>query len=85
VDLELLLEELGTRHISSIMVEGGAKLAASFIRARLIDKYVFFIAPKLIGKPGVDLIGGTLDKITGLRIDKVEQVGADLMVEAYPE
>jgi diaminohydroxyphosphoribosylaminopyrimidine deaminase/5-amino-6-(5-phosphoribosylamino)uracil reductase len=85
VDLELLLEELGSRYISSVMVEGGAKLAASLIRAGLVDKYVFFIAPKLIGKPGVDLVGGALDRVTELRIGKVEQVGADLMVEAYPE
>jgi diaminohydroxyphosphoribosylaminopyrimidine deaminase/5-amino-6-(5-phosphoribosylamino)uracil reductase len=85
VDLELLLEELGSRDISSVLVEGGGKLIASFVRVGLVDKYVFFIAPKLIGKPGVDLIGGALDKIAGLRIEKVEKVGADLMVEAYPE
>lgn len=85
VDLELLLEELGGREISSVLVEGGSKLVASFVRAGLVDKYVFFIAPKIIGKTGVGLIGGALDKNAGLRIDMVEKVGADLMVEAYPE
>jgi diaminohydroxyphosphoribosylaminopyrimidine deaminase / 5-amino-6-(5-phosphoribosylamino)uracil reductase len=85
VDLDSLMEELGSRHVTSVMVEGGAKLVASLTRAKLIDKYVFFIAPKLIGKPGVDLVGGALDTIVELQIGKVEKVGADLMVEAYPK
>ncbi|OIO87527.1 MAG: riboflavin biosynthesis protein RibD [Candidatus Aquicultor secundus] len=100
VDVELLLEELGSREISSILVEGGGKLAASFVKAGLVDKYMIFIAPKFIGKQGVDLIGGRLDVMKELRIESIEQLGKgkaedtvkdikdgieDILVEAYPK
>ncbi|HEY3374308.1 MAG TPA: bifunctional diaminohydroxyphosphoribosylaminopyrimidine deaminase/5-amino-6-(5-phosphoribosylamino)uracil reductase RibD [Candidatus Aquicultor sp.] len=84
VDLEMLLEELGERHISSIMVEGGSKLIASFARAGLVDKYMLFVAPKLIGEQGVDVIGDKLDAVRELRIERVERLGEDILIEAYP-
>lgn len=85
IDLETLLEELGSKQIASLMVEGGGKLIASFVEAGLVDKYTIFVAPKLIGERGVDLVGGRLDVITELRIDSIEQLGEDLLIEAYPK
>ena len=51
-----LLKKAANFGIHSILLEGGAELAASFITAGLIDKYVFFISPKLIGR-GKEAIG----------------------------
>jgi len=84
VDIESLLEELGGREISSVIVEGGSKLIASFVKADLVDKYMIFISPKLIGERGVDLVGGRLDEMKELKIESIKQFGNDLMVEAYP-
>ncbi|HZD59254.1 MAG TPA: bifunctional diaminohydroxyphosphoribosylaminopyrimidine deaminase/5-amino-6-(5-phosphoribosylamino)uracil reductase RibD, partial [Anaerolineae bacterium] len=84
VDINLLLEELGRLEVSSVIVEGGGNLIASFVRANLVDKYLIFIAPKLIGERGVDFIGGKLKSIEEVRIERVERVGEDLLIEAYP-
>lgn len=85
VDIELLLEELGKLGISSVMLEGGGNLIASFVKAGLVDKFMIFMAPKLIGERGVDFIGGKLDAIKELRIDSVEHVGEDALIAAYPK
>lgn len=85
VDIEVLLEELGGREISSLIVEGGSKIIASFVRTGLVDKYLIFVAPKFIGTKGVDLIGGNLGSIKELRIEKIEKLGEDMLIEAYPK
>jgi diaminohydroxyphosphoribosylaminopyrimidine deaminase/5-amino-6-(5-phosphoribosylamino)uracil reductase len=49
VDLRSLLSELARLEVASVLVEGGAELAASLIRAGLVDRVAFFLAPKLVG------------------------------------
>ncbi|MGO0121755.1 bifunctional diaminohydroxyphosphoribosylaminopyrimidine deaminase/5-amino-6-(5-phosphoribosylamino)uracil reductase RibD [Desulfothermobacter acidiphilus] len=49
VDLRLLLQELGKREITSLLVEGGATVNASFLDGRLVDKVVWLVAPKIFG------------------------------------
>jgi len=49
VDLAALMEELGTRDIQRVMVEGGGELIASLIRARLVDEIYTFIGNLIIG------------------------------------
>src|SRR6185436_18700911 len=56
VDLRALLAALARHRIKSVLVEGGAQIITSFLRARLIDRVVVVIAPKLIGK-GTEAIG----------------------------
>ncbi len=73
--------------ISSILIEGGAGLAGSFIRERLIDKYIFFVAPALIGD-GIPSIGDfgvkRLNKAVRLKDISSRMIGRDLMITAYP-
>ena len=40
-----------------MLLEGGAGLAAAALRARVVDRVFFFLAPKLIGGDGVPMIG----------------------------
>lgn len=47
--LESLLDELGSRGILQVMVEGGAALAGSFHREGLVDEYWLYIAPAIMG------------------------------------
>lgn len=85
VDIEVLLEELGAKEISSLIVEGGSRLLASFVKAGLVDKYLIFVAPKFIGGQGVSLIGGKLNSIKELRVRYVGKVGDDIFIQAYPK
>ena len=84
VDVELLLEELGRLEISSVLVEGGGSLIASFVKAGMVDKYMVFVAPKLFGESGVDFVGGKLDSARMLSITATERFGDDILIEAYP-
>jgi len=89
VDLAALLNVLGARDVTSLLVEGGAEVAASFISTGLGDKYLVFAAPLVIGgaaAPGpVGGIGPTLlaDALR-LRLDAVERVGDDALLTCYP-
>ena len=49
VDLKALLQELKTRGISRLMVEGGARVIRSFLAARCVDWVLLTIAPTFIG------------------------------------
>ena len=52
-----LLDELGSRGMTNVLIEGGGKLTGSFLDQRLVDEVHVFIAPKIIG--GIDAIGAT--------------------------
>jgi len=89
VDLEKLLRELGRRGITSVLVEGGAAVNYSFAKEGLVDKFVFFIAPKLLlGENTPAMRGPGLRKMaeaTRLRIETIGKIGEDVKVEAYPK
>ena len=88
VNLDALCAVLGERGIASVLVEGGAVLTAALLRQRLIDKMVFFVAPKIIGGDGVSAFGpcgiDTMEQALSLRDLTSRQVGDDFMLEAYP-
>ncbi|WP_449241306.1 bifunctional diaminohydroxyphosphoribosylaminopyrimidine deaminase/5-amino-6-(5-phosphoribosylamino)uracil reductase RibD [Desulfoscipio gibsoniae] len=83
-----LLRELGRREITSVLVEGGARVNGSFITAGLADKVYWFIAPKLIGgssAPGP--VGGpgiiALREALSIRDIKLRRYGEDICIEGY--
>jgi diaminohydroxyphosphoribosylaminopyrimidine deaminase/5-amino-6-(5-phosphoribosylamino)uracil reductase len=49
VSLPALLDELGRRRMTNLLIEGGAGVLGSFLDGRLIDEVHVFIAPKLVG------------------------------------
>ncbi|MGH7842914.1 MAG: bifunctional diaminohydroxyphosphoribosylaminopyrimidine deaminase/5-amino-6-(5-phosphoribosylamino)uracil reductase RibD [Candidatus Binataceae bacterium] len=49
VDLAHLMRELAGRGWSRVLIEGGARLAGSALRARIVDRVAFFVAPKILG------------------------------------
>jgi diaminohydroxyphosphoribosylaminopyrimidine deaminase / 5-amino-6-(5-phosphoribosylamino)uracil reductase len=58
IDLAAALRALGERGITRLLVEGGARLAAAFFRARLVDRLVWVHAPLVIGGEGIPAIAG---------------------------
>lgn len=89
LNLRQVLRELAQRQVTSLIVEGGATAAASFIEQRLVDKVTFFIAPKIIGGcQATPAIGGAgaayLRDALALREVAVAQHGDDLEITGYP-
>jgi len=88
-DLKGVLDTLGRRSIQSVLVEGGAAVAASFIDVRLVNRITVFIAPKIIGgNEAPTAVGGQgVDQMTdALELERVEVVqrGRDIEVTGYP-
>jgi diaminohydroxyphosphoribosylaminopyrimidine deaminase/5-amino-6-(5-phosphoribosylamino)uracil reductase len=56
IDLTAALAALGSRGITRLLVEGGGRLAAALVRARLVDRLAWVHAPLLIGNDGIPAI-----------------------------
>jgi 5-amino-6-(5-phosphoribosylamino)uracil reductase/diaminohydroxyphosphoribosylaminopyrimidine deaminase/5-amino-6-(5-phosphoribosylamino)uracil reductase len=56
VDLPDLLRQLAARDVATVLVEGGARVITSALRASLVDRLVVCIAPKVIGE-GIEAVG----------------------------
>jgi diaminohydroxyphosphoribosylaminopyrimidine deaminase / 5-amino-6-(5-phosphoribosylamino)uracil reductase len=89
VDLAMVLRELHTRGIRSVLVEGGAIVHSEIIRLGLWQKMMLFVAPMIVGGPTAPSIfsGEAVSRLTDayrFRFDRVELVGGDLMITAYP-
>jgi diaminohydroxyphosphoribosylaminopyrimidine deaminase/5-amino-6-(5-phosphoribosylamino)uracil reductase len=83
VSLEGLLDELGRRGMTNLLVEGGPTVFADLFARRLVDRAVVYLAAKLIGgerAPGA--LGGegvaTMADALGLELQGCERVGQDL-------
>ena len=88
VDLRDLMRKLGKMDITSVLIEGGAEINFSALKAGIVDKAILFIAPMLMtGKDALCSIGGTspvkLSQALRLRDVTSHFVGQDFMVEGY--
>ena len=88
-DLLRVLDVLGKKDLQSVLVEGGAEIAGSFVDAKLVDKFSFFYAPVIfggddslnsIGGKGVESIGSALQ----LENIEINSFGRDFELTAYP-
>ena len=89
VSLPAVLEELGRREITRLLVEGGAEVAAAFVEHRLVDKFTLFVAPRLIGgREAVPVLGGRgcarVSEAWAVNIVGLDRVGEDIELTAYP-
>ncbi|PXW98553.1 diaminohydroxyphosphoribosylaminopyrimidine deaminase [Sphaerotilus hippei] len=82
-----LLQELARRGVNELHVEAGAELAGALIEAGLVDEYLFYLAPSLLG-PGRPLAAlgpyERLEQARLLRWQSVSPVGDDLRLIARP-
>jgi diaminohydroxyphosphoribosylaminopyrimidine deaminase/5-amino-6-(5-phosphoribosylamino)uracil reductase len=85
VDPVSVVEDLGSRGFVSAMVEGGPSIASSFLRAGIIDKVVWYTAPKLAAGRGLPAFAGifeTMDDLVDLNVTDVERIGPDIKISA---
>ena len=84
-----VLDRLGADGVLQVLVEGGAAVAGAFHRAGLVDRYVLYLAPALMGgDDGRSLFSGpgaaTISAMFRGRITSVRQLGDDVRIELAP-
>lgn len=83
MDVQELLRRAAAEGIGSLLIEGGGTVAASFIRAGLVDEIAWFVAPILIGGDGLPALGGlglnTLADATRWKPVATERIGDDVL------
>lgn len=87
IEMSDLLNELGNRKITSILVEGGKTIYTHFLQSGLYDKVSLFIAPIILGKghEGVGELGvHNLDEAIRFERFTYEYLGKDILFSGYP-
>jgi diaminohydroxyphosphoribosylaminopyrimidine deaminase/5-amino-6-(5-phosphoribosylamino)uracil reductase len=87
VDLNAMLLDLAKREINELHLEAGHKLNGSFVREGLVDEFLVYLAPKLVGLgQGMLSIGPLtqLDDALSLSFHSVDRIGDDLRLIARP-
>ena len=83
-DILALLDELGRRRMSNVLVEGGAEVLGSFFDAQAVDEVHAFIAPRIAGGNAKTAVAGRgVEKIAdalSLAEWKIEQLGPDVLL-----
>jgi diaminohydroxyphosphoribosylaminopyrimidine deaminase/5-amino-6-(5-phosphoribosylamino)uracil reductase len=85
VDPAEIVGDLGSRGFISAMIEGGPSIASSFLRAGLVDRVVWYAAPRLAVGTGIPAFAGiftSMDEIFDLHITNVERIGPDIKISA---
>ncbi len=88
VDLSALMKKLYQLQIDSILLEGGGTLNFSALESEIVDKIMFFIAPKIIGgsnsPTSIDGIGfNTIQESLNIKNIVYRKFGDDLLIEGY--
>jgi diaminohydroxyphosphoribosylaminopyrimidine deaminase/5-amino-6-(5-phosphoribosylamino)uracil reductase len=86
LSLEAVLKQLYSLSVRSVLVEGGAQIHASFLKEKLADELVLFIAPKIFGGPAPGWVGGTgvlnPSKAWTTQNTSIEKLGEDYLLTA---
>ncbi len=87
VDLASMLTDLAQRGVNELHVEAGHLLSGSFVREGLVDEFLVYQAPKLLGSGHPLASFGPLERLEealALRFVSIERVGNDLRLVARP-
>jgi diaminohydroxyphosphoribosylaminopyrimidine deaminase/5-amino-6-(5-phosphoribosylamino)uracil reductase len=88
IEMQPLLDRLGKMGIASLLIEGGSRVIASAFSSGIVDKVLFFYAPKILGGddgipicqgPGPELMQDCI-RVKNIR---VQQFDEDVMIEGY--
>ncbi len=82
---QVVMQELQNRQVKHLLVEGGSKIASEFIRNNLVDEFIVYLAPLLLGGPRLainDLGIPSMAEAVNLRITEQKLLGEDLFIRA---
>ncbi|MDG2497298.1 MAG: bifunctional diaminohydroxyphosphoribosylaminopyrimidine deaminase/5-amino-6-(5-phosphoribosylamino)uracil reductase RibD [Aquiluna sp.] len=84
-DLGQALAEIWAREIKHVFVEGGPAVANAFVRAGLVDEFIIYLAPMLLGGKNTSLqdIGiESMSEAMELEILETQSIGKDIFIRA---
>jgi diaminohydroxyphosphoribosylaminopyrimidine deaminase/5-amino-6-(5-phosphoribosylamino)uracil reductase len=86
-DAAAVLAELHRRQVQGLLVEGGANVAGAFLRANLVNKVSFFVAPLILGGDALGAVGGagalTVGEAVKLHEVEITRHGRDVEITGY--
>jgi diaminohydroxyphosphoribosylaminopyrimidine deaminase / 5-amino-6-(5-phosphoribosylamino)uracil reductase len=90
LDLSVLLSKLYEKGVTDVLVEGGSEVNGSFLRAGIINKFLIYIAPKILGgrESLTPFTGDNVEEMNqalDVAIHSIEHFGKDILVTAYPK
>ena len=86
--LAAVLEDLGKKNVTSVLIEGGGEVLGQALDAHLIDKVQLYLGPILTGGPIIAFSGrGVEATVNAIRLDRVSYrlIGQNVCVTAYPK
>ena len=88
VDLNNLMEKIGTEKIDSVLLEGGGELNYSALEAGIVNKIQAYVAPKIFGgKTAQTAVSGagvdTPDEACIIKRTAIKRIGEDFLIEGW--
>lgn len=84
IDLKVLLTQLSDYEINDLWVEAGATLAGEFFNHQLVDQFILYQAPKLMGSQARNLVNlpdySKMDDVVQLTLQDVALIGDDIRI-----
>jgi diaminohydroxyphosphoribosylaminopyrimidine deaminase/5-amino-6-(5-phosphoribosylamino)uracil reductase len=88
VDLHALIANLVSRGVNEVLLEAGQGMNGAFLQAGLIDEFIFYYAPKLMGADAKAMFAipelTEMQQATDLQVFDVRQIGQDIRIRAKP-
>lgn len=88
VHLKGLLENLAQRGVNEVLLEAGQGLNGAFLQQNLIDEFILYYAPKLMGSDATGMFAmpafTQMQQAVSLQVVDVRQVGVDIRLHAKP-
>ena len=88
IDLNAVLIKLGEMGINNLLVEAGSGLNGAMLEAGLIDEYIIYTAPIILGSDAQSMIQIPLTKMAekiNLDIIEIRNIGEDIKIKAIPK
>lgn len=85
LSIKKIMVKLGEMHFNSILIEGGSQLSSSFLREKMINQVVLFMAPIILGNRDYGLNNLGIEDVSGviqLKNRVITHSDGDLMITA---
>ena len=87
IDLNWVLDYLGGKEITSVLIEGGGAVVGEALQRGLVNKMMIYTAPKFMGE-GLQSLRGlkswSLKDLVTLKSMSVDKIGEDILIQGYP-